>query len=266
MLLVEKAAQVASLARLSRHMSPIQAITRYPVDNGQPLLLRIAEGLKHKPRLPSSLARAADPFLPYEAELYVADMGPTHVCLLNKYPVIDNHLLLITREFESQEEPLTQQDFIALSRLLDEADGLIFYNCGADAGASQLHKHMQWVPRTLGERCDRLPLEPDVQPLPFHHHWQSLHGVKSAQAWYDIYQSALQTLGWQPGRAYNLLLTRQWLLVIPRCCANWNGISINSLAFVGSFFVMDSQQAEQLQQGGFFKVLSAVSGWTSATP
>ena len=170
MFLLEKAARVTHLATMSRHMSPIEVSTHDHVEDGIHYLLRIAEGLKQKPQPTGARTPKPDPFLPYEAELYVADMAPAHVCLLNKYPVIANHLLLITRDFESQENMLTEPDFIALTQLLEEADGLVFYNCGASAGASQRHKHLQWVPRTLGECRASLPLEPGLQPLRFSHH------------------------------------------------------------------------------------------------
>ncbi len=261
MFLLEKAALVTRLAIESIHMNPIKVTTQYHVEGSVHYLLRIAEGLKHKPRSTGASAPKPDPFLPYEAELYVADIAPAHVCLLNKYPVIANHLLLITRDFEPQENLLTEQDFMALTQLLDEADGLVFYNCGASAGASQSHKHLQWVPRTLGESRESLPLEPGLQALQFSHHWLPLQGTEQAATLYDRYQEALRALAWRPGLAYNLLLTRQWLLLVPRHSAYWNGISINSLAFVGSFFVMDNQQAEQLRTAGFQAALQAVSGW-----
>jgi ATP adenylyltransferase len=261
MFLLEKATQVTRIAIASRHMRPIKVSTHDHVEESIHYVLRIAEGLKHKPQPTGTSNPKPDPFLPYEAELHVADIAPAHVCLLNKYPVIANHLLLITRDFEPQESLLTEQDFMALTQLLDEADGLVFYNCGASAGASQSHKHLQWVPRTLGECRESLPLEPGLQELHFSHYWLPLQGDETADTLYQRYQQALRALAWRPGLAYNLLLTRQWLLLVPRHSAYWNGISINSLAFVGSFFVMDNQQAEQLRATGFQTVLQAVSGW-----
>jgi len=261
MFLLEKAARVTRLAIASRHMSPIEVATHDHIEEGIHYVLRIAAGLKHKPQPTGARTPKSDPFMPYEAELYVADVAPAHVCLLNKYPVIANHLLLITRDFEPQENMLTEQDFSALTQLLEEADGLVFYNCGASAGASQRHKHLQWVPRTLGECRASLPLEPGLQTLHFNHYWSPLQGTEQADILYQCYQQALRALAWRPGLAYNLLLTRQWLLLVPRHSASWNGISINSLAFVGSFFVMDPQQAEQLCSAGFQTALQAVSGW-----
>jgi ATP adenylyltransferase len=44
----------------------------------------------------------------------VADLSETHLCLLNRFNVIDHHLLIVTRSFEEQEAPLTRADFEAL--------------------------------------------------------------------------------------------------------------------------------------------------------
>ena len=103
-----------------------------------------------------------NPFLPYEPDLYVADVSPTHVCILNKYNVVDLHLLIITRAFEHQESRLRLPDFQALWRCLVEYDSLGFYNSGHLSGASQPHKHLQVVPLPLaGSGCaNRVPFEP----------------------------------------------------------------------------------------------------------
>lgn len=101
-----------------------------------------------------------NPFLPYDEDLFVADLSPTHVGLLNKFPVVEDHLLIVTRAFESQEDALGRADFEALWRALGAGDGLGFYNAGAAAGASQPHKHLQVVPTPLGDGTERVPIEP----------------------------------------------------------------------------------------------------------
>jgi hypothetical protein len=51
-----------------------------------------------------------NPFLPYDEELWVADLNKTHTLLLNKFNLVDHHTLVVTREFEKQEVPLTAAD------------------------------------------------------------------------------------------------------------------------------------------------------------
>jgi sulfate adenylyltransferase (ADP) / ATP adenylyltransferase len=99
----------------------------------------------------------ANPFLPYEQALYVSDISDTHLCLLNKFNVVDYHFLMVTRQFESQDSWLTLADFEALVRCLQAVDGLAFFNGGTVAGSSQPHKHLQVVPYT--EALTAFPME-----------------------------------------------------------------------------------------------------------
>lgn len=89
-----------------------------------------------------------DPFLPYEEDLYVGDVPPAHVCLLNKFNVVDGHLLIVTRSFQEQTLLLTNADFAAFWHCIRQYPGLGFYNSGRIAGASQRHKHMQLIALT----------------------------------------------------------------------------------------------------------------------
>ena len=103
---------------------------------------------------------ARSPFLPpYDPALLVGAITPTHVCLLNKYNVVDRHLLIVTREYEEQESALTAEDLAAARICLGAIDGLAFYNSAAAAGASQSHKHLQLVPFPLGPSGERFPLD-----------------------------------------------------------------------------------------------------------
>ena len=80
--------------------------------------------------------------------------------MLNKFNVVEHHLLIVTRHFEHQDTPLTPADWEAWWACLAEYDGLGFYNGGTIAGASQTHKHLQLVPLPLAPSGPRIPLEP----------------------------------------------------------------------------------------------------------
>jgi sulfate adenylyltransferase (ADP) / ATP adenylyltransferase len=96
------------------------------------------------------LAADFNPFLPYDPAMFVQELPPSHVLLLNKFNVVDNHTLIVTKQFEEQSSLLTARDFTAMwSCLHSEMDGLAFYNAGKIAGASQRHKHLQVVPCPL---------------------------------------------------------------------------------------------------------------------
>ena len=143
----------------------------------------------------------------------VAALGDAHVVVLNKFPVIDRHLLIVTRHFEDQHNPLTQADFDALAAVIAAHGGLGFYNGGAVAGASQPHKHLQWVPLPLVEFGPAVPIVPllpavrragevgIVPGLPFRHAFVALDPALAtqprtfAETMHAGYRAALQAVG-----------------------------------------------------------------------
>jgi sulfate adenylyltransferase (ADP) / ATP adenylyltransferase len=223
-------------------------------------------------------SRAVNPFLPYDPDLFVADLSDTHVALLNKFNVIDHHLLIITRAFRSQDALLDLTDFAALTACMAEFDGLGFYNGGADAGASQPHKHLQIVPLPLGEAGPALPIESvlagarmegsigSIPGLPFRHALARLDQA-SAGSVLDCYRALLEAAGLQAveingelhhSAPYNLLVTRRWMLLVPRSVERADGISVNALGFAGSLFVRDAAQMQVVRQIGPINLLQRV--------
>jgi ATP adenylyltransferase len=227
-----------------------------------------------------------NPFLPYEPELWVATLTPTHVALLNKFSVIDHHLLIVTRRFEHQETLLGADDFLALAACLREIDGLSFYNGGAAAGASQPHKHLQLVPLPLADGSAGVPIEAVfaavrgqtgtcvVPGLPFRHGfaWCDEAGVTdvpaTAQALRARYQELLAAVNLHgvPGAdsprqsaPYNLLATRRWMLLVRRAHEHFETLSINALAYAGALFVRNDAELEILRRAGPMRVLRAVA-------
>ncbi len=226
-----------------------------------------------------------NPFLPYDPDLFVADLSPTHVALLNKYNVVDHHLLIVTRLFEEQQTFLTQRDCEALLIGLAEIDGLVFYNAGPAAGASQRHKHLQLIPLP-GRAGPRLPIEPLLRSvqmvgdigwipgLPFRHAYGLMEPEwidprkDAAASFLARYRTLLRTAGLSVdagtgGSAvappYNLLVTRQWLMLVPRGQECFAGISINALGFAGALLVKDAAQLATLRERGPMTALQQVA-------
>jgi ATP adenylyltransferase/5',5'''-P-1,P-4-tetraphosphate phosphorylase II len=54
-----------------------------------------------------------NPFLPYEEDLWVAHLSDTHTLLLNKFNVVPHHVLVVTRQYESQQDRLNSRDLAA---------------------------------------------------------------------------------------------------------------------------------------------------------
>ena len=76
-------------------------------DSGVRFLVRMVSSLRRKEVdkqrrsvKPQDRKKRANPFLPPEPELTVADVSATHLAVLNKFNVLDRHLLIVTRRFE----------------------------------------------------------------------------------------------------------------------------------------------------------------------
>ncbi|MFN8444055.1 MAG: DUF4922 domain-containing protein [Caldilineaceae bacterium] len=221
-----------------------------------------------------------DPFLPYEEDLYVTDLGEKHVCLLNKFNVFDHHLLIVTRAFEEQEALLNLEDFAALARCMVEFEGLAFYNGGSIAGASQRHKHLQYVPLPLSSEGPAIPTAPLIQealepgkatkvalpflcvvaPLsttfvePLSTIAEQLHAT-----YLSLFESLrLRTTSLHQPVPYNLLATRNWMMLVPRSQEHYETISVNALGFAGSLFVRNQADMDFLRAAGPMRVLQEV--------
>lgn len=61
----------------------------------------------------SDQKKPVNPFLPYDDKLWVSHLSDTHTLLLNKFNVVEHHLLVVTRSFKSQLDSLQLSDFEA---------------------------------------------------------------------------------------------------------------------------------------------------------
>lgn len=240
-----------------------QAGARFLVRIVTNLIRKEAADLKQKQE-EIAIGKPIDPFLPYDRDLFVVDISDTHVCLLNKFNVVENHLLIITRGFEEQESLLTFSDLEAMWACLSEVDGLAFYNGGSAAGASQRHKHLQIVPFPLVQNGDRLPIDPLIQSVnssditvisefPFIHAFKKLDRINTPDQLLESYSELLETVGIDPHQSvqtapYNFLATREWMMIVPRSQAEYRAIAVNSLAFAGALLVRTPEQLETLKQ------------------
>jgi ATP adenylyltransferase len=221
-----------------------------------------------------------NPFLPYDKDMFVADISDTHLCLLNKFNVIEHHLLVVTRGFEHQETLLTVRDFDAIWRLMTEFEGLAFYNGGEIAGASQDHKHLQLIPLPMAATGPPVPMEslmgpPQEMPgiitgLPLVHAFKRFGAITdlpkdmAARTLHQMYRLMLQQVGMnaftereetlQSG-PYNLLFTRQWMLLVPRSKEFFESISINSLGFAGALLARNRDEMDLIKKIGGMALL-----------
>jgi ATP adenylyltransferase len=264
-------------------------------DQGVQFSVRVLAGLRRKKEAlkeqdaAAKAGKNANPFLPPEPALTVAEITDSHLAVLNKFNVVDRHLLLVTRHFEDQDLLLTRGDLSALWLCLAEYDSLGFYNGGREAGASQQHRHLQIVPLPLiQDKGPSIPTEPvllcapggpdeivSVPGLPFLNAFvrlapdnASLPAAVAAEHLFGLYGEMLRSVGMTTPDAsratrqsgpYCLLVTRRWMLLVPRSQEHFEDISLNSLAYAGSFFVWNEQQLARLREERPMQALRAVS-------
>ncbi|CRG92141.1 hypothetical protein PISL3812_09197 [Talaromyces islandicus] len=116
-----------------------------------------------------------DPFENPSPDLLVAEIPPQlqnqssgnaaggdggHIIVLNKFPVIPRHFILATKQFRNQTDLLEKEDLEAAFACIKawkshndetktkESGGRLFafFNSGDESGASQPHRHLQFVP------------------------------------------------------------------------------------------------------------------------
>ena len=269
---------------------PVPTDYTFIEEHGVRFFIRVLAGLgrkdeaRKKQEAEYERGKKANPFLSPEKDLVVADISDTHLAVLNKFNVVENHLLIVTRAFEDQDMLLTLPDFEALWLCMAEYNSLGFYNGGREAGASQRHKHLQLVPLPLVPEGPVIPVEPmlekapedvgTVPGFPFLHSFVRLGGdlagspLKAARKSFELYRTMLSCVEMTAPQLtgalcqslpYCLLVTRDWMLLVPRSREHFEDISINSLAFAGSFFVRNEQQLDRLKTFGVMNALRSVA-------
>lgn len=269
-------------ALASGDLQPIVTEETGLVDDGLRFIVRSVSTLAGKIAAIPGGPRDPDfnPFLSPDPALVLGPLGDQHTAILNKFPVSARHIVIATNEFREQLEPIDRSDFAALARVLTQSGGLGFFNGGAPAGASQRHKHLQWIPEAPDNANLRVWLpgldsaaaefsvathrqlavrhcfvRVDCAPgMPTERVAESLHGA---------YQRAIGQLGLTQDHdgllpSSNLLVADGWLLLVPRGREHFEEISINALAFGGTFFVRDPAKLAALRAAGPLRVLASV--------
>jgi ATP adenylyltransferase len=110
---------------------------------------------KHDDSVPK---KKIDPFENPPPALHVVDIptaSPSHLLVLNKFPIIAEHFILATKSNKKQTHVLEQDDLEATYACLKAWQGetsskqkrlFAFFNSGEHSGASQPHRHLQFLP------------------------------------------------------------------------------------------------------------------------
>ncbi len=265
-------AQAVQVGHRTGALIPIATDLKVVEEKGLKFPVRVLGHFDKKLRDPTSTATSGNtnPFLPYDPNLFVADVCETHVCLLNKYPILEGHLLIVTRAYEHQETLLTVPDFFAAWRCLIDYDGVVFYNNGPIAGASQTHKHLQLIPHPPEKEAESLPITQLFKSgLPFKAGYFEYEESQTTldqgfvaelrQRYIDLLKS-LSLLATEQPAPYNLLMTREFMMIVPRQAECIEEMSINAMGFMGSLFVRDETQLAKIVSHGIIRALQQAAG------
>jgi len=224
------------------------------------------DNLKLKPTKPEAQQKT-HPFLPpFEPGIFITNLSDTHNLLFNKFCVVKNHCLVVTRKFENQTNPLNRSDFAAAFKVMRALEGFCFYNSGPQSGASQAHKHFQVMPYDKDHRYDILKLiDKEASRLEnptasfecslfkFAHRVGVIPSFDNNQDYQQIgesieaiYESILRDLKIETkSMSYNLILTESCILVVKRSKEKaFDMLSVNSLGFLGTFLLKDKEQLD----------------------
>ena len=234
--------------------------------------------LSRPPRHLSAAGPRPNPFLPWEPPLEVERLGSGHVVILNKYPVQQAHLLVITREWQPQDGWLRQNDWLAVATVSADTGGLWFFNSNASAGASQPHRHIQLLPRHAGESsCPLAPLlrgqlEGHAAGWPWAYRLSRRHDPGGGDL-PTLYRRHCLELGigdgavdGTPRHPYNLLFDDEWFMTVRRVREHCAGFSVNGLGFAG--FLLCTRHSDQgwLSSHGPWALLEQVAAPPMASP
>jgi len=205
------------------------------------------------------------------------------------------HFLLITKEFQSQASPLMPPDLVQTYLLLAAARKahrhlFAFYNCGDISGASQPHKHVQFIPLEneegppIEELARSVNLETPDKPfalnLPYANHvfrfpprlYSSSRDkmeMTLSQAFLSLLDLVISTVRHDPSYpvgspSYNVIITLEHMHLIPRRWETYNlpetgdQLSVNALGFAGMLLVKSDPELEAVKAEGVGKILRGV--------
>ena len=252
----------------SQKLGPIETKTTYLETSSEENNLSLRWGVhvvtsmeKKRAALQDQSSTSSDPFAMPDEDLIVRDCNqlPNHCVLLNKFPVLDNHVLLVTKEDRSQRESLTLQDFEALALIQGvEDEWLCFYNCGDESGRSQQHKHLQLVPYPLDAGITSIE-DPNLwERMPFATASAPLVSWKDAKSVFEIYETLLKKIGDVRAKSHNVLLSPRRIVVVPRSQESCGDISVNALGYCFSLFAESEATVQQIESLDPLKILTSL--------
>ncbi|KAJ5760339.1 hypothetical protein N7520_007495 [Penicillium odoratum] len=264
-------------------------------DQGMIFCFHIVQTLKNKPQADDAVQVVHSSVDPHSGtfgpgsdiardhpDVCITIVNETHYLVMNKFPVFRPMLLLLTVDsYRRQHESLDREDIAAGWRMICEMkeEHYVFFNCTVLAGSSRSHKHLQVVPAPGAHEGygEGFQFFPDYDSMPeegppgfvyFLHRFKnrvlSDGRVQDSEYVLETYlrllHQAREKLHVQDGDIcpHNFVLTKRWMMVIPRKAKVFHGITANSAAMVGSVYLESEQQLDAWKEVGPMKVLASL--------
>lgn len=243
-----------------------EALTSKPHFTGAPLASAL--NINSVPRPGSDLTTAGTD---------IAALGSTHFLAYNGFSCYHPHYLLLTNDgYRRQWEPLDEDDFAAVHMLLDSqivgdkagrGEYLVFFNGGADAGCSRVHKHLQAIPQESYDGDPWRNVDKGVLPFGYFEKRFDLTAAFEPKMTLEAYGEGLEFVerslgvataeedGKRRAPAHSVLLDRERIVVIPRVAAGLGGVGANAAGMLGMIWVQSEDSMEKWLEIGPQNVL-----------
>jgi sulfate adenylyltransferase (ADP) / ATP adenylyltransferase len=182
-------------------------------------------------------------------------------------------LVMPTIKYAPQTDDLDISDITVAWRVLrafQTAPHMAIYNCGANAGSSQGHKHLQVFPipslmsqALFPSRATSFEnIESRISNVTFKHYVLRIRMNDAANDVFDKYQLLLKetraaSAQARTGNDYNVVFTTEWITLIPRRIAILGGAhGANAAGMLGIVAVSSKDERDQWAELGYTKYLA----------
>jgi sulfate adenylyltransferase (ADP) / ATP adenylyltransferase len=188
--------------------------------------------------------------------------------------------VLPTKDFALQTDDLDRSDLAAVWALLHaykQTKMMVIYNCGVNSGSSQGHKHLQlfpypsgyelWPSKAVSASAGGRIIS-NVPGVPFVHFLSRMPASKSDtspisslvstyEKLLTLTKAALASTANGRSQDYNVALTKDWIVLIPRMTAGPDGPwGSNAAGMLGMVGIRDRRELEWWGELGYKKYLA----------
>lgn len=190
----------------------------------------------------------------------IEPLGDTHLLTFNMFcPHRPSFLILTQDGYKRQWEALDLDDLKTAHTVLTSltSDHLLFFNCGAEAGCSRVHKHMQAVPSESSDPWQNVTTA-GVEIFTKRHGPAFPSPEELLASYAELLQAARQVLGAKDDQVppHNMVLDRTGIMVIPRRNAGLGKLGANSCGMLGMQWVATEETMQQWIEAGPRKVIA----------